>query len=193
VTASVGECYACGVWSYLLPDRNATCKAAGHCRLRSRCKVCALAAQWKTRYSRKTNQATRAKGPYLLTNWNATYTEGAHSPLRSIYHVSALAANWKARYSRKRTKLQRAHNNWPIGTPLTQKVRTTLCAPVIILELWPRIWRRHTAEKQTKLQEQRALTYFPIGTPLTRKVPQTSAPQFSCLSPGRAVEAGIQP
>jgi hypothetical protein len=34
-----------------------------------------------------------------------------------------------------------------------------LCAPVIVFELWPRIGRRDTAEKQSRLQEQRALAY----------------------------------
>jgi hypothetical protein len=93
---------------YLLPAWNSTCTAAGHCPLRTRCKVCALAAHWKPRYSRKSNYATRAKGPYLLTNWNATYTEGAHNLVRSSYHVWALTTQWKPRYRRKTNYATRA-------------------------------------------------------------------------------------
>jgi hypothetical protein len=33
------------------------------------------------------------------------------------------------------------------------------CAPIIVVDFWPRIGMRDTAEKQTKLQEQGALDF----------------------------------
>jgi hypothetical protein len=75
----------------------------------------------------------------------------------------------------------------------TRQLATVFYAPAVQCALWPRIGSRDTAENKLRYKSKKPLLIDQLERHLHRRCPQHSAPQLSCLSSGRALDAEIQP